>query len=66
MFTRSVDSDPFPGHSPEGQRRASAPACWPFGTVTPPDPQSTLLAPIRGVPETLTADELRELPAALF
>lgn len=57
---------PFEGHSPDGQRRASAPACWPFGTVTPPDPRSSLLAPIRGVPEALTADELRELPAGLF
>lgn len=57
---------PFEGHSPDGQRRASAPACWPFGTVTPPDPRSTLLAPIRGVPETLTPAELDAMPAALF
>ena len=56
----------FEGHAPEGQRSASAPACWPFGTVTPPDPRSALLAPIRGVPEALTPDELRELPAGLF
>lgn len=56
----------FEGHSPDGQRRASAPACWPFGTVTPPDPRSALLAPIRGVPEALTADELDAMPAALF
>ena len=56
----------FPGHAPDGQRSASAPACWPFGTVTPPDPRSSPVAPIRGVPEALTADELRELPAGLF
>ena len=56
----------FEGHSPDGQRSAIAPACWPFGTVTPPDPRSSLLAPITGVPEALTADELRELPAGLF
>ena len=57
---------PFEGHSPDGQRSPQAPACWPFGTVTPPDPRSTLLAPIRGIPEALMPDELRELPAALF
>jgi hypothetical protein len=56
----------FEGHAPDGHRRASAPACWPFGTVTPPDPRSSLLAPITGLPETLTPAELRELPAALF
>ena len=56
----------FEGHSPDGQRRASAPACWPFGTVVPPDPRLSPVAPIRGVPEALTADELRELPAGLF
>lgn len=56
----------FEGHSPDGQRRASAPPCWPFGTVDPPDPRSSLLAPIRGVPEPLMPAELRELPAALF
>ena len=57
---------PFPGHAPDGQRSPLAPACWPFGTVTPPDPRSSLLAPITGLPETLTPAELRELPAALF
>ena len=56
----------FAGHSPDGQRRASAPPSWPFGTVTQPDPRSSLLAPIRGVPEPLMPAELRELPAALF
>lgn len=56
----------FLGHAPDGQRRATAPACWPFGTVTTPDPRSSLLAPIRGVPETLSPAELRELPAGLF
>ena len=56
----------FPGHAPDGHRNPLAPAGWPFGTVTPPDPRSSLLAPITGLPETLTADELRELPAALF
>jgi hypothetical protein len=56
----------FEGHSPDGQRRASAPPCWPFGTVTPPDPRSALLAPIGGLPEALSPDELRELPAGLF
>ena len=56
----------FPGHSPDGQRRPTAPACWPFGTVTPPDPRSTLLAPIRGLSETLTPAELDAMPAALF
>ena len=56
----------FKGYSPDGQRRASAPACWPFGTVVPPDPRSTPVAPISGLPEPLTPDELRELPAALF
>ena len=56
----------FEGHAPDGQRRASAPACWPFGTVTPPDPRSALLAPIRGLPEALTADELDAMPAGLF
>jgi len=56
----------FPGHAPDGQRRASAPAGWPFGTVTPPDPRSSLLAPITGLPETLSPAELRELPAGLF
>ena len=56
----------FPGHSPEGHRSPQAPACWPFGTVTPPDPRSPLLAPISGVPEALTPDELDAMPAALF
>ena len=56
----------FEGHAPDGLRSASAPAHWPFGTVTPPDPRSSLLAPIRGVPEALTPAELLELPAALF
>ena len=56
----------FAGHSPDGQRRPTAPACWPFGTVGTPDPRSTLLAPIRGVSEPLMPAELRELPAALF
>lgn len=56
----------FEGHSPDGQRRASAPACWPFGTLTPPDPRSSLLAPISGLPETLTPAELDAMPAALF
>jgi hypothetical protein len=56
----------FEGHSPDGQRSPLAPACWPFGTVTPPDPRSSLLAPISGVPETLTPAELLELPAGLF
>ena len=56
----------FEGHAPEGHRSPQAPACWPFGTVVPPDPRSSLLAPITGVPEALTPDELRELPAALF
>ncbi len=35
-------------------------------TVTPPDPRSSPVAPISGLPETLTPAELRELPAALF
>lgn len=56
----------FEGHAPDGQRRASAPPCWPFGTVGAPDPRSSPLAPITGPPETLTPAELRELPAALF
>ena len=56
----------FEGHSPDGHRNPLAPACWPFGTVTPPDPRSALLAPITGLPEALTPAELRELPAALF
>jgi len=56
----------LPGHAPDGQRRATAPACWPFGTVTPPDPRSAPVAPIAGLPETLTPAELRELPAGLF
>ena len=56
----------FEGHSPEGHRSPQAPACWPFGTVTPPDPRSALLAPIGGVPEALTPDELDAMPAALF
>ena len=56
----------FEGHSPEGHRNPLAPAGWPFGTVTPPDPRSALLAPITGVPEALTADELDAMPAGLF
>ena len=56
----------FAGHAPDGHRSPQAPACWPFGTVGTPDPQSALLAPIRGVSEPLMPDELRELPAALF
>jgi len=56
----------FEGHAPDGQRRASAPPCWPFGTVGAPDPRSSLLAPITGLPETLTPAELDSLPAALF
>lgn len=56
----------FPGHAPNGQRSPTAPACWPFGTVTPPDPRSSLLAPIRGVPEALMPAELDAMPAALF
>lgn len=56
----------FEGHSPDGQRRASAPACWPFGTVTPPDPRSSLLAPITGLPEPLMPAELDAMPAGLF
>ena len=56
----------FEGHAPDGQRSPLAPACWPFGTVGAPDPRSSLLAPIAGLPETLTPAELRELPAGLF
>ena len=56
----------FPGHAPDGHRSPQAPAYWPFGTVTPPDPRSALLAPITGPPEALTADELDAMPAALF
>ena len=56
----------FEGHSPDGHRSPQAPAYWPFGTVTPPDPRSSLLAPITGLPEPLKPDELRELPAGLF
>ena len=56
----------FEGHAPDGHRSPLAPPCWPFGTVGAPDPRSTLLAPITGLPEALTPAELRELPAALF
>ena len=56
----------FAGHAPDGHRSPQAPACWPFGTVVPPDPRSSLLAPIRGVPEALMPDELDAMPAALF
>ena len=56
----------FPGHAPDGHRSPQAPSCWPFGTLGTPDPRSTLLAPIGGVPEPLMPAELRELPAALF
>jgi len=57
---------PFEGHAPDGQRRATAPACWPFGTVGTPDPRLALLAPITGLPETLTPAELDAMPAGLF
>jgi hypothetical protein len=56
----------FEGHAPDGQRSPQAPACWPFGTVVPPDPRSTLLAPITGLPEPLSPAELDAMPAALF
>lgn len=56
----------FPGHSPDGHRSPQAPACWPFGTVGTPDPRSSLLAPITGVPEALMPDELDAMPAGLF
>ena len=56
----------FEGHAPDGHRSPLAPACWPFGTVGIPDPRSSPLAPITGLPETLTPAELRELPAGLF
>ena len=56
----------FEGRSPDGHRSPQAPACWPFGTVVPPDPRSSPVAPIRGVPEALTPAELDAMPAALF
>lgn len=50
---------------PDGTRSPQAPACWPFGTVTPADPRSSPVAPATG-PERLTPADLAELPAALF
>jgi len=56
----------FEGHAPDGLRSASAPACWPFGTLTPPGPGSEPVAPITGLGGPLTPDELAQMPAALF